>query len=140
MIAGTVYIVFGGDSFFGIFQGFLITLGVPIAVWAGIMLADVLLRKKNYADSELFNPRGRYGSVSLVAMATLAVGSFVGWGFVVNTYAGWLSWQGYLMDVIGGKEGAWAYSNLGVLFALAIGFLATLLLKRGAVRRQEEQG
>ncbi|MDR1512606.1 MAG: cytosine permease, partial [Propionibacteriaceae bacterium] len=106
MIAGTVYIVFGGDSFFGIFQGFLITLGVPIAVWAGIMLADVLLRKKNYADSELFNPRGRYGSVSLVAMATLAVGSFVGWGFVVNTYADWLSWQGYLMDAIGGKEGA----------------------------------
>jgi hypothetical protein len=73
-------------------------------------------------------------------MATLAVGSFVGWGFVVNTYADWLSWQGYLMDAIGGKEGAWAYSNLGVLFALAIGFLATLLLRRGAVRRQEEQG
>jgi purine-cytosine permease-like protein len=137
MVAGTIYIVFGGDTFFDIFQGFLITLGVPIAVWAGIMVADVLLRKQNYADADLFNPRGRYGSVSLVAMAVMAVGTAVGWGFVVSDKASWLTWQGYFMGAIGGKAGNWTYANLGVLFALAIGFIATLLIQRGTVRRQE---
>ena len=41
MIAGTVYVVFFADDFLGPFQGFLITLGVPIAAWCGIMLADI---------------------------------------------------------------------------------------------------
>ncbi|MDR1808625.1 MAG: cytosine permease [Propionibacteriaceae bacterium] len=140
MIAGTIYIVFGGSTFFNIFQGFLITLGVPIAVWAGIMLADVLLRRRNYADRDLFDPHGRYGSVSPVAMAVMAVGTIIGWGFVTNSYASWLAWQGYFMGAIGGKEGDWAYANLGVLFALVIGFAATLLIQRGTVRQQEALG
>lgn len=41
MIAGTIYVVFFGDEFLGQFQGFLITLGVPVAAWCGIMLADI---------------------------------------------------------------------------------------------------
>ncbi|MDR1800105.1 MAG: allantoin permease, partial [Bifidobacteriaceae bacterium] len=137
MIAGTLYIVFGPSSFFDLFRGFLITLGVPIAVWAGIMLADVLLRRKNYEDRDLFNPKGRYGSVPPVPMAIMLVGTVVGWGFVTNSYASWLGWQGYLMGAIGGKTGNWAYANLGVLLALVIGFAGTLILRAGAVRRQE---
>ncbi|MDR1264245.1 MAG: cytosine permease [Propionibacteriaceae bacterium] len=139
MIAGTIYIVFGAGSFFGIFQGFLITLGVPIAAWAGIMLADVLTRRRDYADADLFNPKGRYGSVAPVAIVTMVVATAVGWGFVTNGYAGWLSWQGYLLGPLGGRDGAWAYANLGVLFALVIGFVAALIGQRGRVRRQEEQ-
>lgn len=139
MVAGTIYIVFGGDSFFGIFQGFLITLGVPIAAWCGIMLADIALRRQNYDEGDLYRPSGRYGDVPLVPMALLLVGSLAGWGLVTNGYADWLAWQGYLLDVVGlgGREGAWAYSNLGVLVALLIGFLGTLALRSRAVRAQE---
>ncbi|MDF3046537.1 MAG: allantoin permease, partial [Ornithinibacter sp.] len=36
-------------------------------------------------------------------------------------------------------EGNWPYSNIGVLLALALGFLVTLVARRGTVRRQEEQ-
>ncbi len=139
MVAGTIYIVFGGDSFFGVFQGFLITLGVPIAAWCGIMLADIALRRQNYDEGDLYRPGGRYGDVPLVPMALLVVGSLVGWGLVTNSFADWLGWQGYLLDVVGlgGREGAWAYSNLGVLVALLIGLIGTLLLRYRAVRAQE---
>jgi nucleobase:cation symporter-1, NCS1 family len=60
-------------------------------------------------------------------------------GLVTNGSASWLTWQGYLLGPfgLGGKQGAWAYANLGVLIALAIGFLATLLFSRSAVRAQE---
>ena len=75
-----------------------------------------------------------------VIVAALAVAAFVGWGLVVNTSASWLSWQGYLLGPIGGREGAWAYSNIGILLAMVIAFLGYLLTSRGRVARQEEAG
>ena len=54
-------------------------------------------------------------------------------GLVVNTSASWLKWQGYLLGPIGlgGKSGAWAFANLGVVIALAVAFAAWLLLGAG---------
>ena len=68
---------------------------------------------------------------------SLATG--LGWGLVTNSAASWLDWQGYLLGPLGlgGTSGAWAYANLGVLAALAVGFLGTLALGRGRVRAQE---
>jgi NCS1 family nucleobase:cation symporter-1 len=140
MVLGTVAVVFVADDFIGPFQGFLITLGVPIAAWCGVMLADLALRRRNYAESELFDPRGRYGSVQPVPLVLLLVGTVVGWGLVTNTFATWLDWQGYLLDPLGlgGRDGGWAYANLGVLAAFLIGLLGTLALRRSAVRAQEQ--
>src|SRR3954468_7941806 len=139
MVIGTVAVVFFADSFIGPFQGFLITLGVPIAAWCGIMLADIALRKRDYAEPELSDPRGRYGSVQPVPLALLLLGTVLGWGLVTNTFAGWLDWQGYLLEPFGrgGKDGAWAFANLGVLVAFLVGLLGTLALRRSAVRAQE---
>ena len=141
MIAGTIYVVFIAKNFLGQFEGFLITLGVPIAAWCGIMLADIALRRQDYADADLFSPRGRYGDVRLVPIALIVAGTAAGWGLVTNTAAGWLSWQGYLLGPLGlgGKTGPWAFANLGVLVALAIGFAGALIGDRRAVRVQEAQ-
>jgi purine-cytosine permease-like protein len=138
MVIGAIAVVFFAKDFVGPFEGFLITLGVPIAAWAGVFLADILLRKKNYADAELYTPTGRYGSVNWLAIALIVVGTAIGWGFVLATSSvPWLTWQGYLLGLVGGKDGAWAYANLGVLFALVIGFVGTLIGGRARIRRQE---
>ena len=137
MLFGTIYIVWFATDFFGPFQGFLITLGVPVAVWSAIFVADVVLRKQDYVEADLFSETGRYGRVNPVAIALVVIGSIVGWGFVTNTFASWLSWQGYFMGAIGGKEGQWAYANVGVIFALLIGFFGYLLLGRKRIWRQE---
>lgn len=121
MVLGTIYLVWIADDFFYPFQGFLITLGVPIATWSAIFVADVLMRKKSYDESDLFNEQGRYGAWNMRSLALMAMGSIVGWGFVTNPFASWLSWQGYFLGVFGGKEGVWAGANLGVFFALVIG-------------------
>jgi purine-cytosine permease-like protein len=141
MVAGAIYVVFVADDFLGPFQGFLITLGVPIAAWCGVFLGDLALRKQPYAAAELLDPRGRYGNVRVSAVLLVVLGAVVGWGLVTNAAAGWLGWQGYLLGPLGlgGRDGAWAYANLGVLAALLIGFLGTLLLGRAAVRGQEAQ-
>jgi purine-cytosine permease-like protein len=137
MLFGTVYIVWFATDFFAPFQGFLITLGVPVAVWSAIFVADVILRKRDYVEADLFSETGRYGRVNPIAIALVAIGSIVGWGFVTNAFAGWLNWQGYFMGAIGGKEGQWAYANVGVIFALLIGFFGYLLLGRSRIKAQE---
>ena len=139
MALGTIYIVWIAKEFFGPFQGFLITLGVPIAAWSAIFVADVFMRKRDFKEEDLFNPKGIYDAWNLRSLSLVAVGAIVGWGFVTNTFAGWLSWQGYFMELIGGKDGPWAYSNVGVIFALAIGFFGHILLSRKNIARQESQ-
>src|ERR1700758_722456 len=139
MTLGSIYVVFFTTSFIGQFQGFLITLGVPIAAWCGIMLADIALRRRNYAEPELFTARGRYGDIRGLPVLTVVVGTGIGWGLVTNGLASWLTWQGYLLGPfgLGGKTGAWAFANLGVLIALALGFVVTIVSSRSTVRAEE---
>jgi purine-cytosine permease-like protein len=137
MLAGCIYIVWITDNFFYPFQGFLITLGVPVAVWSAIFVADVIMRKKAYIEKDLYDEHGMYGSINKGSITLMIFGTIVGWGFVTNTFASWLSWQGYFLELIGGKEGPWAFANVGVIFALIIGFSGHILLSFRKIRAQE---
>ncbi|WP_101523992.1 purine-cytosine permease family protein [Nocardioides houyundeii] len=142
LTAGTIYVVFVAESFLNPFQSFLITLGVPLAAWAGIFIADLALRRQDYDEAALFDPTGRYGAFDRVSIATMVGASVIGWGLVINSFAddaSWNNWQGYLLGPLGlgGKEGEWALANLGVLVALALGFGVTLIARRGTVADQE---
>ena len=139
MVAGSIYVVFIATDFMGPFQGFLITLGVPVATWAGVFIADIQLRRTDYATEDLFTASGRYGSVQWVSVGLMIVGTIIGWGLVTNTYAEWLSWQGFLLGPLGfgGRTGVWAGANIGVLVALLVGYAGTLLLSRRVIQAQE---
>lgn len=148
---GTIYVVFFAADFLGPFQSFLITLGVPLASWAGIMIADILLRRRDYDDEALFDATGRYGAFDWTSIGTMVGASVLGWGLVVNSFAtdaSWNNWQGFLLRPLGlgtyvddpaGPywDGPWAYANLGVLLALGLSFAVTLVARRATVARQE---
>lgn len=156
MIVGAVYIVFYADSdFVTIFEAFLIVLGVPMAAWCGVFLADLLIRRRDYDEASLFSGSGVYGRVRLSAVLFMALGTWVGWGLVVDTtgagkHLGWLGYflDGFTIDVgslhrtwfdLGGTGGSWAYANLGVPVALGIGFVGYLVFGFYGVRRQERR-
>jgi len=137
---GTIWVVFFAQSFIAPFQSFLITLGVPLAAWAGILIADILRRRKDYDEEALFDAKGRYGAWDWTAITTMVVTSVIGWGFVVNLFAedaAWNNWQGYFLFLIGGRDGEWAYANLGVFFALVLSFLVTWFARAEKIRAQE---
>jgi purine-cytosine permease-like protein len=140
MIIGTIYIVFVSGNFLSQFEGFLVTVGVLIAGWCGVFLADFALRRKNYDDADFYNNHGRYGDIRWIPVTTVLVSTGLGWGLVNNSfYASWLDWQGYLLGPfgLGGKAGAWSGANLGVLVALVVGFVVTIVVSPAAVKRQE---
>ena len=136
MFIGAIYFVWVADDFFYPFQGFLITLGVPIAAWSAMFVTDVLLRNRYHQD-DLYRTSGRYGAWNFKSIGVLVIATIVGWGFVTNGFAGWLTWQGYFLAPLGGKEGEWAYANLGVFFALLIGFTGYFLTGRKRITQQE---
>jgi NCS1 family nucleobase:cation symporter-1 len=142
MVLGTIYVVFIAKAsfLFTSLEGFLITLGVPISAWCGVMLADIALRRRRYVDADLYRPEGRYGNVRVLSVALVVVGTVVGWGLVTaSSTSSLFTWQGYLLGPfgLGGKTGSWQYSNLGVIIALAVGFLGWLVGGAMTVRRQE---
>ena len=147
MILGTIYIVWFAGDFLTPFFAFLVTLAVPIAAWCGVFLADLLLRRRNYDSVDLFDSRGRYGSVNLAGLGSMLVATLVGWGLVVSTAAdgyppeaAGFGWQGYLLEPLGlgpKLDGPWTYANLGVMVALVLPFLAYLLMGRSEIQRQE---
>jgi len=145
MILGTIYVVWIADDFLSIFIAFLIILGVPMAGWCGIFLCDLFMRRYPYDERALFmrTETGGYGAVRWESVLLLAVAAAVGWGLVIDTTGAGkgLDWLGFLLEPLGlgGRDGEWAYANLGVPVALAIGFVGYLLVGLGAVRRQEHE-
>src|SRR6516225_8352201 len=139
MSLGTIYVVFFAHNFIGQFEGFLITLGVPIAAWCGVMLADIALRRRDYAEPELFTPAGRYGDVRWLPVLVVIVSTAIGWGLVTNLSASWLTWQGYLLGPLapGGRAGGWPFPNLGVLTPLPICLVAPSASSRARARPEK---
>ncbi len=149
MIFGTIYIVWIADDFLSIFMAFLIILGVPMAGWCGIFLCDLFMRRYPYDEGALFSRTGSagegtgYGLVRWDSVLLLAAATAVGWGLVIDTTGAGkgLSWLGFLLEPLGlgGRDGAWAYANLGVPAALVVGFVGYLFLGARTVRRQEHE-
>jgi hypothetical protein len=60
-------------------EGFLITLGVPIAAWCGVMLADIMLRRADYSEPDLYAPAGRYGDIRVLPLTVIVGSTILGW-------------------------------------------------------------
>ncbi|MGH3496715.1 MAG: purine-cytosine permease family protein [Nocardioidaceae bacterium] len=145
MILGTIWVLwYAGGHIILPFEGFLITLAVPLAAWCGCFLADLASRRSDYDQESLYDSGGRYGSVNPVGVLAMLLATAVGWGLVTVTVVvpppGWLGWQGYLLSPLGfgGKTGSWAGSGIGVLIAFAIGFVIVALAGRARIRTQEQ--
>ena len=72
-------------------------------------------------------------------MRGFVVATVIGWGLVLVYYSDTYSFGGYLLDLIGGKDGDWAYANVGVLVALVLGFAVQYIGGRSSVVGQEER-
>ena len=120
MVAGSIYIVFFSRGFFAPFQGFLITLGVALAAWSAIFLADLgLYRRDGYDEAELYDAHGRHGAVNVAGVTSFVLGTGVGLGLVTSTSPAF-SWAGYLLGAVGGRTGTIGSGSLGLFIGFAV--------------------
>ena len=102
------------------------------------MLADVALRRSDYAEHRPLRPAGRYGDVRWTAVLAARRRDGAGLGPGHEHRRRDAEWQGYLLGPSARRPGrGWADANLGVLVALVVGFVGTLLLDRSRIRAQE---
>ncbi len=136
MIAGNIYVLFIAKTFFAPFEGFLVTLGVLLAAWSGIFLADMALMRwrSGYNERKLYQAEN--GGVNWAGVGALVIAGGVGLGAVTST-SPVFSWVGYLLGVMGGKTGAVGGSSIGVIIALVLGAAAywVLAVATGELRR-----
>lgn len=136
----TAMVALSGSGFSGIFRDIATSLAVPVAAWAGIFAAEMMIRRRPFDAESLLKPGGAYPAVNWTNLVMLFVASGLGFAFTSAT-VGWLSWQGYGFTLLGLPIGGEvAASDLGVLVALAIGLVTPLVSGVATIRRQEHSG
>jgi purine-cytosine permease-like protein len=114
------------------------SLAVPVAAWAGIFGAEMMIRKRGFDSSSLLKRGGVYSDVQWVNLAMLVVGTVVGFGLTTAT-VGWLSWQGFLFPLLNiPLTSDLAGSDLGVFVALGVGLMTPIVAGIPGIRRQEQ--
>ena len=122
-----------------VFRDLATTLAVPVAAWAGIFSAEMILRRRRFDTRSLLARGGIYPDVNWLNLAMLVAASVIGLGFTSATVAG-LRWEGYLFTVVGVPlSSTLGDTDLGVLVSLALGLLTPLVAGISTIRRQERR-
>lgn len=121
----------------GLIRDVATTIAVPIAAWAGIFGAEIMIRRRRFDSAALLRRGGVYPAVRWVNLVGLVAISAIGFGFTSAALPG-LDWQGYLFPFLGLSGGdPLLSSDVGVLGALVLGILVPLVSAVPAIRRQE---
>jgi purine-cytosine permease-like protein len=120
-----------------VFRDLATTISVPIAAWAGIFTAEMIIRRRRFDSESLLHGGGVYPRVNWVNLVMLIIGTAIGFGFTTATIP-WLRWQGYLFTRLGVKlTSDLAGTDVGVILALVFGLLTTFIVGVPAIRKQE---
>ncbi|HEY9498101.1 MAG TPA: cytosine permease [Terrimesophilobacter sp.] len=140
LAAVALLLAFSVGDFNQLLRDVATSLAVPVAAWAGIFAAEMMIRNRRFDSPSLLKRGGVYPDVHWVNLAMLLVASAVGFGLTTAT-VGWLGWQGYLFGALGVPLSSdLAGSDLGVFVALLLGVLTPIVAGIPAIRRQEQDG
>jgi purine-cytosine permease-like protein len=130
-------LVFLSADAFGIVRDIATTLAVPVAAWAGIFAAEMMIRTRPFDNKDLQSRGGVYPNVRVVNFIAFLLLTAIGFGLSSATFPG-LTWQGFLWPLIGiATDDPLATSDVGVLVALILGIIVPLATAIPAIRRQE---
>jgi purine-cytosine permease-like protein len=139
MLAATAvaFIVLVAD-FSALFRDVATTLAVPTSAWLGVFAAEMMIRNRRFDTRSLVQRGGAYPDVNWVNLGALVAASAIGYGFTTAS-VGWLSWQGYLLELVGVPIGSeLARADIGVLVALACALVVPIIFGVRTIRRQED--
>ncbi|MCU1414742.1 MAG: hypothetical protein JWN80_2082 [Microbacteriaceae bacterium] len=120
-----------------VFRDLATTLAVPVAAWAGIFCAEMIIRRRRFDSDSLLRSGGVYSRVRWVNLIMLLLATAIGYGLTTASIP-WLDWQGFLFTRLGvSLSSDLAGTDLGVLVALVFGLLITFIVGVPGIRAQE---
>lgn len=137
VLAAAAALVFLAGDARALIRDIATTIAVPVAAWAGIFGAEIMIRRHGFDTESLLRRGGSYPAVRWVNLVGLVAISAIGFGLTSAVLPG-LGWQGYLLPYLGldGTDPLLT-SDVGVLVALVLGVLLPLVSAVPAIRRQE---
>ena len=137
VLATGAALIFVVTDFSSLLRDLVITVAVPVAAWAGIFAAEMMIRTRRFHAPSLLAPGGLYPQVRWLNFLALIIISGIGLGLVTSSIPG-LQWEGFLYGILGiGSHNLLASSDSGVFVALLLGILVPLVGGVPAIRRQE---
>lgn len=137
VLAAAGALIFVVTDFGSLLRDLVITVAVPVAAWAGIFAAEMMIRTRRFHGASLLTPGGLYPQVRWINFLALIVISAVGLGLVTSGIPA-LGWEGFLYGLLGiGPHDPLAGSDAGVFVALLLGILVPLITGVPAIRKQE---
>lgn len=137
VLAAAVALLFLAGDARGLIVDVATTVAVPVAAWASIFGAEIMIRRRGFDAESLLSRGGIYPAARWVNLLGLVAISAIGFGLTSAELAG-LDWQGYLFPLIGFADGdPLLTSDVGVLVALVLGLVLPLATAVPAIRRQE---
>jgi hypothetical protein len=138
VIVIALFISVSATSFDQLVRDFSTTIAVPVAAWIGIFGAEVMIRKSPLDSKSLLERGGLYPDVRWGNIIALVGVTAIGYAFLSATAPG-LTWEGYGFTALGiAPSSPIAASDFGVLVALVLGLVISLLMGTGAIRTQEK--
>ena len=132
-------VILAADAF-AISRDLATTLAVPVAAWAGIFAAEMMIRTRKFDSPSLLTPGGVYPQVRVVNLVGFVLISVIGFGFTQASFPG-LTWQGFFFPLLGiPLEDPFARSDIGVVIALLLGLILALAASIPTIRQQERDG
>ena len=133
-----VLLLLTGTDTRGVVRDIATTLAVPVAAWAGIFCAEMMIRNRRFHAPSLLIRGGVYPDVRWINLIAFLVITVIGLGFTTADVTG-LTWEGYGLHLLGiSAQDPVAMSDLGVLLALVLGLVVPLVSAIRTIRAQEE--
>lgn len=115
-VIGTVLAVIGRASFIDSYENFILFLTYFLIPWTAVNLVDFyFVRKERYDIPAIFQPKGRYGTVSAGAMLAYLLGVAVEMPFMSTSF-----YTGPVVNTLGGADISWI---LGLIVSSAAYYL-----------------
>jgi purine-cytosine permease-like protein len=134
LIAGLGYPLLAQGGVWQNLAGLALGFGVPVAAWAGVFVADVLLRRIAYHEVSLSRAYGFYGSANWVNLAFWLVAVVLGYAMTAADLFGTRIEGALIVEPAGALT-----ANLGLFAAGVVGLLGPLLLGIPRIKRQERE-
>jgi purine-cytosine permease-like protein len=137
LLAGTLVssVLLATSSVLALLVELLILVSVVAASYTGIVVADALIRSRDYHEVSLTRDYGFYGRFNFVNLVGFILAIALGFGYLNG--AGILSfWAGYLGDFTPAIFDV-AGSNIGIAMAFGLAILFPVLFGIPRIRKQE---